>query len=241
MSEELNDVENSLMNQWQSDRGHSLSQPENVAWEESVESAGSIHKALSEPIHNMLQLAGVVADPADLVDALLYSLEGEYGEAALSMASVAPIVGNAIRSKKAITKLKKLGEKTVTVHRGYGMWHRGSMVRNGSFVSGGENSVRMGRDGLFTPLYTTESLSDAKIYAKQFNKKLISQGANPSSPKVLTFEVPESYLRQNTVFPGGESINYDILDAFGKPETLFPMHIFKDGLPREFLTKVVEL
>ena len=240
----MSNIEDKLINNWKSDRGFNLSQPSSPTWETSVESAGSKYEALSGPLHNMLMTAGFIdglGSIADVADAVLYAVEGEFGESVVSLSSALPIAGSVIAGKKIIKKAKDAGENMVTIHRGYGDWHSGNMVKKGLFVGGGKNSTRVGREGVFNPLYTTESLEDAKIYAKNFNKQLKADGITNAKPKVLTFEVPESWLRKNTVFPDGKSINFDKVDDFGKHEDLSPVHIFKEGIPREFLSKVTEL
>ena len=70
----------------------------------------------SKDIHNTLMAAGLTpayGNIADAADALLYTIEGEFGEAALSAASDIPVIGQFIAGKKAITAAKDAGEETV--------------------------------------------------------------------------------------------------------------------------------
>ena len=240
----MSTTEDKLINNWKSDRGFNLSQPSSPTWESSVESAGGVYEALSGPVHNMLMTAGYIdgiGSIADIADAVLYAAEGEFGESVVSLSSALPVAGSIIAGKKILKNASKNGERMVTIHRGYGDWHKGNMVKDGLFVGGKIKSTRMGREGMFSPLYTTESLDDAKTYAKSFNKQLKLDGIANAKPKVLTFEVPESWLKKNTVFPDGKPIDFNKVDQFGKHESLYPVDIFKQGLPREFLTKVTEL
>jgi len=54
-------------------------------------------------IHNALLAAGMTpayGNIADVADAVLYALEGEFGEAAWSMAAAIPVIGQIVRVKK---------------------------------------------------------------------------------------------------------------------------------------------
>ena len=60
-------------------------------------------KVTSKDIHTALLAAGMTpgyGNIADMADAILYAAEGEFGEAALSMAAMIPIVGQIARVKK---------------------------------------------------------------------------------------------------------------------------------------------
>tara|TARA_R110000744_G_scaffold338027_4_gene443225 strand:- start:1075 stop:1788 length:714 start_codon:yes stop_codon:yes gene_type:complete len=67
----------------------------------------------SEAIHNALMVAGftpLMGNVADAADALLYSLEGEFGQAALSAASIIPFAGQLVAAKRT-AKIVKRGAK----------------------------------------------------------------------------------------------------------------------------------
>ena len=92
----------------------------------------------SSAIHNALMAAGFtpgLGNIADAADALLYLLEGEYGDAAISAAAMIPIAGQVVSSKKALKAAKAAGEETVTLYRGASKWHKGEMVADGMHVS----------------------------------------------------------------------------------------------------------
>ena len=90
-----------------------------------------------ESIHNALMIAGMtpgIGNIADITDATLYALEGEFGNAAWSAAAAIPIIGQMVSSKKALKAAKKSGEEMVTLYRGVHKWHRKEMVKNRRFV-----------------------------------------------------------------------------------------------------------
>ena len=60
-------------------------------------------KVTSKDIHTALLAAGMTpayGNIADMADAVLYAFEGEFGEAAWSMAAAIPIIGQMVRVKK---------------------------------------------------------------------------------------------------------------------------------------------
>ena len=84
------------------------------------EDAGSL-----EGFQTALSDMGIVAPPADALNAAIYALQGEWGNAALSTAAILPVIGE----MKAASKLaKKSGEKMVTLYRGIDKWYPGKMV-----------------------------------------------------------------------------------------------------------------
>ena len=90
-------------------------------------------------IHNALMVAGMtpgIGNVADLADATLYALEGEFGDAAWSAAAAIPVIGQMVKGKKALKVAKEAGEEMVTLYRGVDKWHPGKMVVNGKFVGG---------------------------------------------------------------------------------------------------------
>lgn len=152
-------------------------------------------------IHDALMVAGltpVIGNVADLADAAIYTIEGEYGAAALSAAAAIPIVGQIISSQKAI---KKTGEEIITVYRGYEKWHPGKMVKEGRYVGGVSNEMKfMGEKG---NMYTSSLPNNALQYT------------NVGKGPLLVFDIPVSYISKHArrgpvkgfdseiVFPGG--------------------------------------
>ena len=61
---------------------------------------------------------GPVGAIADFTDAMLYGLEGKYGDAALSMAAILPFVGAAVNTRLAAVAAKKSGDEFVTFYKG---------------------------------------------------------------------------------------------------------------------------
>jgi hypothetical protein len=97
-------------------------------------------------MHNALMAAGMTpayGNVADLADAVLYALEGEFGDAAWASAAAIPFIGQMVAGKRALKIAKESGEKMVTLYRGNKGWSRRSMVKNRKFVGpevvGGHN------------------------------------------------------------------------------------------------------
>ena len=62
------------------------------------------------------EIAGGIAD---LTDGILYSLEGEHGNAALSYASILPYVGAAVAAKRGMKLAQKADEELIDIYHGY--------------------------------------------------------------------------------------------------------------------------
>ena len=168
-------------------------------------------------IHNALLAAGMTpayGNIADVADATLYALEGEFGEAAWSMAAAIPVVGQMVRGKKALKVAKEAGEEMVTMYRGIDKWYPGKMVKKGKFV-GGE------RYGKGKKLWVTTDIKTADIYNP-------SKGESGWKNIKLEFEVPLSYVKKHWYKP---SSYYDSRISKGTG-------FFAEGLPKEFLKKV---
>ena len=94
-------------------------------------------KVTSKEVHTALMAAGMTpayGNIADLVDATLYALEGEFGEAALSSVAAIPVIGQMVSGRKALKAAKEAGEEIVTLYRGNAEWVRGGMVKNKRYV-----------------------------------------------------------------------------------------------------------
>ena len=90
-------------------------------------------------IHNALMVAGMtpgIGNIADITDATLYALEGEFGNAAWSAAAAIPVIGQMVSGKRALKAAKEAGEEMVTLYRGVPDWYKGKMVKEGKFVGG---------------------------------------------------------------------------------------------------------
>jgi hypothetical protein len=196
-----------------------------------------------ESIHNALMVAGMtpgIGNIADITDATLYALEGEFGNAAWSAAAAIPIIGQMVSGKKALKAAKEAGEEMVTLYKGVNKWHRGDMVKKGNFVGG--NPLRKEQFDLINinikqghikakhlpykenlrGLWTTSKIKEARRYTK-------FGGRGTSKPIILEFELPKSYLKKNSIHTGKSyPHNPEIGDVF----------LFTDGLPKEFLKKV---
>ena len=187
-----------------------------------------------EDIHATLMAAGFVpgfGNIADAIDALLYLYEGEYGEAAISAAAMVPFIGQTVSAKKALQAAKESGEKMVTIYRGADKWHKGTMVKDGKFISSGDRSTRFTVDN-------KGNKTSKKVFYTSVNKNTAeSYGPGRSNQGVLLeFEVPESYMKEHALNPFGKNTMKKTGDLSEYP--YYDTAIFEDGLPKEFLKKV---
>ena len=120
---------------------------------------------------------GVASPPADMLNAAIYAVQGEWGKAGLSAAAVIPVLGDMYKAKKS-------GEKMITLYRGVDKWHPGQMVMDGKFVGGGKY-VSMPADK--KALWVTGDLDYAKF---------------KSSDIILEFKVPESLVKSQLIKTG---------------------------------------
>ena len=203
----------------------------------------------TKSIHTALMAAGMTpayGNVADLADATLYALEGEFGEAAWSSAAAIPFIGQMVSGKRALKAAKEAGEEMVTVYRGIPQWFKkrekslymgegvkdtgwgsGGMVKEGKFIGGGgsQNWAEM-------PIKKTAIwVTDSKKWAS--SGRFIKEGGDAyksgkaGKGHVLEFEMPKSYFEKNAI---------EIV-----PKGTMPRNkriIFQDGIPKEFLKKV---
>jgi hypothetical protein len=146
-----------------------------------INNMGDIDKS-TKGIHNALMAAGMTpayGNVADLADATLYALEGEFGDAAWSAAAAIPIIGQMVAGKRALKAAKKSGEKMVTLYRGNKGWSRRSMVKNRKFVGpevvGGHNVGVAHHSAKARSLFTTTDPYYAGTRAGGYNYKLFTE------------------------------------------------------------------
>tara|TARA_R110002051_G_C8477371_1_gene461062 strand:- start:131 stop:616 length:486 start_codon:yes stop_codon:yes gene_type:complete len=87
----------------------------------AIDLLGDKAKVTSKDVHTMLMAAGLtpaVGNLADLADALLYTVEGEFGEAALSFAAMIPMVGQIFSGKRGVNIAKKILDRAVPTSYG---------------------------------------------------------------------------------------------------------------------------
>ena len=87
----------------------------------AVDLLGDKAKVTSKDVHTMLMAAGFtpgVGNVADLADAILYAVEGEFGEAALSSAAMIPIVGQLVSGKRGVKIADKILDRAVPTSYG---------------------------------------------------------------------------------------------------------------------------
>lgn len=175
---------------------------------------GNIDKS-TKSIHNALMAAGMtpgLGNVADLADATLYALEGEFGDAALSAAAAIPFIGQMVSGKKALKAAKKSGERIFTVYRTTEKWYPGQMVKDGKFTGNLPNEI-----------YTTLR----KDVVENYKQGMVKYGEKNINPITLEFELPESWLRRN--------MKEMLKEGWDKGK----MHEFHTNpIPKEFLKKV---
>ena len=178
-----------------------------------------------EKIQEVLDYAGIVAPPADALNAAIFLAKGEYGMAGLSMASVVPFIGEIKKGWKALTKGLGLGEEYVTLWRGvktddidkmvdgkniYGNWGTSSYARsnqpyNASHKAGYANNNRWKFDGVIAKngdmvLSTLPNTVDVnKILFTTNDKKeaLRYVMGGGQNGFLLEFKVPKSFVTRH--------------------------------------------
>ena len=177
----------------------------------------------SKNIHHALMAAGMspaYGNIADVADATLYALEGEFGEAAWSIAAAIPVIGQMVTGKRALKAAKEAGEEIVTLYRGVDKWHPGKMVKEGKFVGGGEyiSKKTSGKDRWHGAI--TSKNPDA-LWTSMHKGWVENWVGKSRNKRILEFEVPWSYAEKHGV-PG-----------YNEDDITFAL-----GLPKEFLKKV---
>ena len=208
---------------------------ESVADKSSVNllKTGEIDKS-TKGIHNALMAAGMTpayGNVADLADATLYALEGEFGDAAWSAAAAIPIIGQMVAGKRALKVAKESGEEMVTVYRGIPRWFprtssgrfNKGMVKEGKFIGGGGTRNWGGKTIEKTAIWVTDSKEWAS--SRRYTKDAFNVGTGKKG-YVLEFEMPKSYFNKysEAIIPARKAKNKRI--------------IFQEGIPKEFLKKV---
>ena len=196
----------------------------------------------TDSIHNALMAAGMTpayGNVADLADAALYALEGEFGDAAWSSAAALPVIGQMVSAKKALRVAKKAGEEMVTLYRGIPEWYPGKMVKEGKFVS--PQGLKYYDIDLPQPsskgIFVTDNMKGAVEYRNvhEYHNlgKYNPQTGKLKKPSVLEFEVPKSWWNRNK---NQKSLQryYDETGVEGEVGEYW----IDGGIPKEFLKKV---
>ena len=140
-------------------------------------------------IHNALLAAGMTpayGNVADLADATLYAIEGEFGDDGWSLASAMPIIGQMVASKKALKVAKESGQETVKLYRGI------SGIDDAQTMVKGKNVV-----GKFSETFD-QLTAPGKNIARETNRKVINSIRGPVGPVVTT--VPKNVNVDNLLF-----------------------------------------
>ena len=215
---------------------------EAVADKTNVDIFAEGKKSSTKGIHTALLAAGMTpayGNVADVADATLYALEGEFGEAAWSMAAAIPIVGQMVSGRRAVKVAKEAGEEMVTLYRGIPEWYPGKMVNEGKFVS--PQGLKYYDIDLPQPsskgIFVTDNMKGAVEYRNvhEYHNlgKYNPQTGKLKKPSVLEFEVPKSWWNRNK---NQKSLQryYDETGVEGE----LGEYWIEGGIPKEFLKKV---
>ena len=192
----------------------------------------------TDSIHNALMAAGMTpayGNVADLADAALYALEGEFGDAAWSSAAAIPVIGQMVSAKKALKVAKEAGEEMVTLYRGIPDWFPGEMVKEGKFVSPqnlqyyGQKIPQPSKKGIFVGT----NIDVVEGYSRPRGKFNMITGKR-TKPAILEFEVPKSWFDKKLK-------KRKLLEKYYKETTVegeVGEYWIDGGIPKEFLKKV---
>ena len=192
----------------------------------------------TDSIHNALMAAGMTpayGNVADLADAALYALEGEFGDAAWSSAAAIPVIGQMVSAKKALRVAKEAGEEMVTLYRGIPDWFPGEMVKEGKFVSPqnlqyyGQKIPQPSKKGIFVGT----NIDVVEGYSRPRGKFNMITGKR-TKPAILEFEVPKSWFDKKLK-------KRKLLEKYYKETTVegeVGEYWIDGGIPKEFLKKV---
>ena len=185
-------------------------------------------------LQKVLSDMGIVNPGADAINAAIYASQGEWGNAGLSSIAVIPILGE-IRNVQKV--LKKSGEKMVTLYRGVDKWYPGQMVKEGKFIGGFKDTGVGHHANIIIGPQPSKTLwtTGIKVAGKNYTR-----GKGP----LLKFEVPESYIKEHGIYqPWKHAPKASVAKAQIKAESLgskYPVVAFPDGLPKQFLKKVIK-
>jgi len=193
------------------------------------EESGLFESDKSKKIHLALMAAGFTpawGNIADVADATLYALEGEFGEAAWSMAAAIPVIGQMVAGKRALKLAKESGEEMITLYRGVNKGFKETMVSKGRIVGNpkykGYKAFEIEETLPNTTVFTSTSKKTADAYkvphhlrGTEFEGMYRKKGLG----EILEFEVPKSFIEKNALKQSDEVI-------------------FKEGIPIDFLKKI---
>jgi len=198
----------------------------------------------TKDIHTALMAAGFapgIGNIADMADAMLYAMEGEFGEAAISAAAMIPIAGQMVAGRRALKAAKEAGEETITFYRGVDKWHKGSMVKSGKHVGGGDYGVGFEKgsssisDVDKNALWVTTDKKIADKYSSAGHLNIEGDvGIRAQQGWMLEYEVPKSYLKKLEV----EKIGRWHIGSSSTNTWNEEARVFTEGLDKGFLKKV---
>ena len=197
----------------------------------------------TKSVHTALMAAGMTpayGNIADLADATLYALEGEFGEAAWSSAAAIPFIGQMISGKRALKAAKEAGEEMVTLYRGIPDWFPGEMVKEGKFISPQNLFFRddYGKKILIPQpsskgIFVADKKAGVSGYVRGKLQRFDPITGKKTKPAVLEFEVPKSWFNKKK----GETTLLKYYEKTGVEGEVGEYWI-EGGMPKEFLKKV---
>ena len=229
---------------------------EAVADKTNVDIFAEGKKSSTKGIHTALLAAGMTpayGNIADVADAALYALEGEFGEAAWSAAAAIPIVGQMVSGRRAVKVAKEAGEEMVTLYRGVSDWVPGKMAKKGKFIGGRHSQwnpnihkYSLPKGSISVSAAETESRvqrkiarKEAKEWARDTEENYLNRQRHKKIKRglVLEFEMPLSEWKKLSV------TDVSIAPLTSNRFTIFPPpnYIIHKGIPKEFLKKIHNL
>ena len=204
----------------------------------AVDLLGDKAEVTKDDVHNMLMVAGLtpaLGNIADLADAVLYTAEGEFGAAGLSMAAMIPFIGQAVSAKKALKVAKESGEEMITLWRGVTNIDKHKIIKKGKYIS---PKNLFGKDPKKEAIKYGIDLSYA---SEQLKKMARTIGGQPTEVGVWATRKKKDAL----YYSGKLNKKGDRLLEFEVPKSWHDKYIhqkeknwFTDGIPEEFLKKV---
>ena len=204
----------------------------------AVDLLGDKAEVTKDDVHNMLMVAGLtpaLGNIADLADAVLYTAEGEFGKAGLSMAAMIPFIGQTVSAKKALKIAKDSGEEMITLWRGVTSVDKHEIIKKGKYIS---PKNLFGKDPKQEAMKYGIDLSYA---SEQLKKMARTIGGQPTEVGVWATRNKKDAL----IYSGKLNKEGDRLLEFEVPKSWHDKYIhqkeknwFTDGIPEEFLKKV---
>ena len=192
-----------------------------------------LHKYVNRPedagtlegLQNVLSSAGIVAPPADAINAAIFLARGEYGMAGLSIASIVPFFGEIKKGWQSLKKGMGLGEEYVTLYRGVQVDDIDKMVSGNKIYGNWGQSTYAKKKRLYDASHRVEM-------GYKNTKRVHFDGVIGSDRKPILTTLPESVNFDNILFTTNKkSIAVDYAMGGGKTG-----YVLEFKLPRRYVT-----